>query len=248
MSVLRLMRRSFGISAPRMAVRPDVPWHWRFLRIAAWIALAIAAAWLLANVTGGRSSSPASFDGDISRLESNLQGQQAELTELRARAAQNERQLQMERGAAADLAKQVKALTFDNAKLKEDLAFFQSLMSTPGAREGAIGVSRFRLKPDTAPGEYRYEMLLVQSGQRVKEFQGKLQFVIEVQQDGRKVAVVVPPDNERDTREYQLNFKFFQRVEGTFKLSPGSVLNGIQVRVYENGVRAPKLTQQLNVS
>ena len=52
--------------------------------------------------------------------------------------------------AAADLAKQVKALTFDNAKLKEDLAFFQSVMSPPGARDGAISVSRFRLQPEAA--------------------------------------------------------------------------------------------------
>jgi hypothetical protein len=231
-----------------MSVRPEVPWHWRFLRVGAWLALALAAAWLLANLIGTRGFSSASLDGDVSRLESAVEGQEAELTELRARAAQNERQLQIERAAAADLAKQVKALTFDNAKLKEDLAFFQSLNSAPGVREGAISVSRFRVKPEPAPGEYRYQMLLVQNGQRVKEFQGKLQFVIDLQQDGRKLALVVPAENERDTRDYQLNFKFFQRVEGTFKLKPGSVLNGIQVRVYENGARTPKLSQQLNVS
>ena len=248
MSVLRLMRRSFGISAPRMAVRPEVPWHWRTLRIGAWIALAAAAAWLLASMVGGRALSPGTFDGEISRLQSNIERQDDELEDLRARAAHNERQLQIERAAAADLAKQVKALTFDNAKLKEDLAFFQSLNSAPGAREGAISVNRFRLKPDATPGEYRYQMLLVQNGQRMKEFQGKLQFVIDVQQEGRKATLVVPAENERDAKDYQLNFKFFQRVEGTFKLSPGSVLNGIQVRVYENGARAPKLTQQLNVS
>src|SRR5436305_5701867 len=113
MSVLRLMRRSFGISAPRMAVRPDVPWHWRSLRIAAWIALAVAAAWLLASILGGRSFSSGALDGEVSRLQSQIERQEAELTDLRARAAHNERQLQIERAAAADLAKQVKALTFD---------------------------------------------------------------------------------------------------------------------------------------
>src|SRR4051794_32661503 len=127
MSVLRLMRRTFGISAPRMAVRPDVPWHWRSLRLVAWLALAVAAAWLLVGVIGGRGLAHGQLDGEVSRLESELERQGPELTELRAQAAQNERQVQMERAAAADLAKQVKALTFDNAKLKEDLAFFQSL-------------------------------------------------------------------------------------------------------------------------
>ena len=231
-----------------MTVRPDVPWHWRLLRLAAWIALGLAGAWLLVAILGGRSLPHGPSDSDVSRLQSQLESQATELTELRAQAAQNERQVQMERAASADLAKQVKALTFDNAKLKEDLAFFHSLMSAPGGREGAISVSRFRLQSEPATGGYRYQMLLVQSGRRTTEFHGKLQFVVDAQQDGRKLAITVPAETERDTREYQLNFKFFQRVEGTFRLSPGAVLNGIQLRVYENGAHAPKLTQQLNLS
>jgi hypothetical protein len=248
MSVLRVLRRSFGISAPRMAVRPEVPWHWRSLRVGAWVALALAAGWLLIKVVGGAGFSYGHLDTELARLQDSVESQEKELTDLRARAAQTERQLQMERAAAADLAKQVKALTFDNAKLKEDLAFFQSVMSPAGARDGAVSVSRFRLQPEATAGEYRYQMVLVQSGQRTKEFKGRLQFVIDVQQQGRKVTMTVPNDKEIDAKDYQLNFKFFQRVEGTFKLSPGSVLQGIQVRVFENGSRSPKLTQNLNVS
>ena len=213
----------------------------------AWVALAVAGAWLLVTILGGLGTSYGQLDGELARLQESVETQEKELTELRARTAQSERQLQMERAAAADLAKQLKALTFDNAKLKEDLAFFQSLMSPAGAREGAINVSRFRLQPERG-GEYRYQMVLVQSGLRAKEFQGRLQFVIDVQHEGRKVTVTVPAEGERDTKEYQLNFKFFQRLEGTFKLNPGSVLQGVQVRVFENGSRAPKLTQNLNVS
>ena len=231
-----------------MAVRPDVPWHWRSLRLAAWIALAIAAGWLLIKLAGGFGASYGRLDSELVRLQETAEAQEKELADLRARAAQTDRQLQMERAAAADLAKQVKALTFDNAKLKEDLAFFQSVMSPAGARDGAVSVSRVRLQPEGTAGEYRYQMVLVQSGQRTKEFKGRLQFVIDVQQQGRKVALMVPNDKEIDAKDYQLNFKFFQRVEGTFKLSPGSVLQGIQVRDFENGSRAPKLTHNLNLS
>ena len=64
MSVLRLMRRSSGISAPRMAVRPEVPWHWRSLRVGAWIALALleggrarhgATLWAVSPLAGART-------------------------------------------------------------------------------------------------------------------------------------------------------------------------------------------------
>ena len=229
-----------------MAVRPDVPWHWRTLGVAAAVALVVAVVWLAAGNSGVRATDAGA---ELAQVRERLESQEAELAELRARAAQNDRQVQMDRAAAADLAKQVKVLTFENAALKEDLAFFQSLMSTAGAREGAITVNRFRLQPEGIAGEYRYQMLLVQSGQRMKEFQGRLQFVLDVQQDGRKLVLVLPPEADRDGGdEYHLNFKFFQRVEGTFKLTPGSVLRGMQVRVYENGARTPKLTQNLSVS
>ena len=232
-----------------MAVRPDVAWYWRILGVVAAAVSLVAALWLLGSAFGAfdglRRAGPDRAPGQSS---SEAEAQKAELAGLRALAAQGDRQLQMERAASADLAKQVKALAFENAALKEDLAFFQSLMSSAATREGGISVNRFRLVPDAVAGEFRYQMLLVQSGQRVKEFQGRLQFVLDVQQDGRKLVMVLPPEAEPEGRDYQLNFKFFQRVEGTFKLSPGSVLKGMQVRVFENGGRTPKLTQSLSVS
>ena len=39
---------------------------------------------------------------------------------------------------------------------------------------------------DALPGEYRYRLLLTQSGQRSKDFQGSLQFVVNLQQDNKK--------------------------------------------------------------
>jgi hypothetical protein len=121
-------------------------------------------------------------------------------------------------------------------------------MSGEAGHEGALTVNRFTLKPEPLAGEYRYQMLLVQPGQRMREFRGTLQFVLDVQQDGRKLVLVLPSDTDRAAGDYRLAFKFFQRVEGTFKLTPGSVLKGMQVRVFENGARTPKLTQRLNVS
>ena len=232
-----------------MAVRPAVAWYWRWLRIAGAGAVLLGGAWLMLSSLGGVGAVRQNeVERELARLRSTLVRQDLELAELRSRAAQAEGQLQMERGATADLAKQVKSLTFENAALKEDLAFFQSLMPAAGGREASISVNRFRLHPEAAAGEYRYQMLLVQNGQRGREFQGRLQFVLDVQHDGRKLVLVMPPEAEREGKDYQLNFKFYQRIEGTFKLMPGSVLKGMQVRVFENGARTPKLTQTLSTS
>ena len=230
-----------------MAVRPAVPWYWRALGVLGGISLAAVLAWGVFNMIGQARTGP-DARAEIERLKERLATQEEELARVRPRVANADHQMQIDRAAAADLAKQVKALSFENAALKEDLAFFQSLMATPVTREGTISVNRFRVQPEAVAGEYRYQMLLVQAGQRLREFHGTLQFVLDVQQDGRKIVLTLPPEPDRAAREYQLNFKFFQRVEGSFKLSPGSELKGMQVRVFENGTRTPKLTQTLNVS
>ena len=114
--------------------------------------------------------------------------------------------------------------------------------------ELAPGSYRFRVQADTLPGEYRYRLLLVQSGQRVKEFQGALQFVVNLEQGDRKFVLSLPPEDQKNAREYQVSFKVFQRVEGTFKVAPGTVVKSLQVRVFESGANAPKLSQTVSVS
>lgn len=227
-----------------MAVRPAVPWYWTGLRVFVGAALVAGIAWGLFRAFGGDERSGAA---EVARLRVSVLRLESELVELRPKLSQADRQMQMDRAAAADLAKQVNALASENAALKEDLAFFQSLMSTQGAGEGALRVNRFRVRAEAVPGEYRYQMLLVQAGQRVREFQGTLQFVVDVQQEGRNLVLILPAEHEQESRDYHVSFKFFQRVEGSFKLPPGSILKGMRLRVFENGTRTPKLTQVLNV-
>ena len=180
------------------------------------------------------------------KLDETVRLQQVELNELNARTAAAERQLQIERATYGDLAKQVKALEQENATLKEDLAFFQSLTAT--GKEGAISVNRFRMVPDSLPGEYRYQLLLVQAGERAKEFQGRLQFVLNLQQDGRKVTLMIPESGRADAKEYQVNFKLFQRVEGLLRIAPNATVKGLQVRIFEGNSDTPKLTHNVNIS
>ena len=197
------------------------------------------------ELAGFRRSEAASA---LARLNDQIHQRDGEIASLRSRAAVAEQQLQIERATYADLAKQVKALGGENASLREDLAFFQSLMAA-GGTEGAISVNRFRVHPEARPGEYRYRLLRVQTGQRVKEFHGKLQFVLNLEQENRKFALTLPQDGDNKTqKEYQVNFKFFQRVEGKFKVAPGAVVKSMRVRVFENGSGAPKLSHTVSIS
>lgn len=248
MQLLKTLKRKFGISAPRVAVRTHISWYLRWLGIVAVGGLIFGAGWATYDFgmefAGFRRGEA---DRALAELKGTIETQRRELSELHSKVARAERQLQIERATYGDLAKQVKSLAGENATLKEDLAFFQSLMPASG-KDGAITINRFRLQQETLPGEYSYRLLLVQTGQRAKEFQGSLQFVLNLQQNDRQMVLTLPPEQDKSAKEYRLNFKFFQRIEGTFKVPSDAVVKGMQVRVFENGGNTPKLTQNVNIS
>ncbi|MGH8711008.1 MAG: DUF6776 family protein [Burkholderiales bacterium] len=245
--MIKALRSKFGIAATRVAVRTQVAWYWRWLVIIMMIAMVMALAWWMYD--SGRKF--AGFDSGQAESEMARQAElnarlQMENAALRHEAAASGRQLQIELSTYGDLAKQVKDLSDENTSLKEDLAFFQSLLSA-GSKE-AVSIYRFNVEPDTLPGEYRYRLLLLQMGPRQKEFQGKLQFVIDVLQNGQKSLMTIPDENGPDLQAYNVNFKYYQRVEGSFRLEPGAVAKSVQVRVFENGASDAKLTQTVNLS
>ena len=246
--MIKRLKGMFGISAPRMAVRAAVPWYVRWLVLTA-LALVILfmsrAAYDFGKKFAGFDQSEA--DQEVQRLRESNAKMQQELAQTRGELAQSERLLQMERATYADLVKQMKTLTDDNAVLKEDLAFFQTLMPS-GGKEGGVAVNRFVVQNDGLPGEYRFRLLVTQTGQRTKDFQGSLQFVVNLQQDNKKIVMTLPAEDDQEGKGFKLDFRFYQRVEGTFRVGAGAVVKGMQVRVIENGSKEPKFTQSVNAS
>ena len=245
----RSLKRKFGVSTRRVSVRAHLPWYWRWLGVVTVGALVAGIGWGMYDFgmefAGFRQGEAASA---LSRLDEDIKKRDTELAELRSKIVTAERQLQIERATYGDLSKQMKTLSDENAALREDLAFFQSLMPASSKEEAGVSINRVRVQPEAVPGEYRYRLLLVQTGQRAKEFQGNVQLVVNVEQNERKFVVMVPPEASRNTKEYQVSFKFFQRVEGSFKVPSGAVVKSMQVRVFESGASTPKLTQTVTVS
>lgn len=248
---LKSYKNRFGVNAPRVAVRAHRPWYWRWLMLGGVALAIIGASWATyrfgSEFAGFRKSEIEAEMKRLKELSELTEKQAAEIVDLRARLAASESQRKIESVTYGDVEKQVKTLLTENATLKDDLAFFQSLMPAAG-REEAIALGRVKVEPDAMPGEYKYRVLLVQGGQRPADFHGHVQLVVSVQQGNEKKVVSLPPVADGKAREYQLNFKSFQRVEGAFKVSPDAVVKSVQVRVYQNGASTPKLTQSVNIS
>ena len=158
----------------------------------------------------------------------------------------SESKLQIERTAQTQLGKQVKALEDENSRLKEDLAFFENLIPSEH-RDNTLLINRFRVDAGVLPGEFRYRLLLLQGGRRDKPFQGKLQLLVTLQQrDGKDAIITFPEDGAAQT--YRISFKYFQRVEGTFRVAPDAQVKMVRVRVFENGSTQVRAAQSFYLS
>lgn len=243
---LRSLRRRFGIAAPRMTVRTHVAWYWRALGVVAALSVSLALAMWMYDA--GRRF--AGFDvvetqGELETLRARNAALDAEATRLRSVANASESTLKIERTAQAKLAQQVKALESENARLKEDIAFFETV-SARDRTEDRVSVYRFKVENDVMPGEYRYRLLVMQGG-KDREFQGRLQLVVDMQRDGKDVIVTIP-DEKSEVRDYRISFKRFFRAEGSFRVDPSAKVRSVQVRVLEQGVSQPRATQSFSLS
>ncbi|MDD1748606.1 MAG: hypothetical protein LUO89_01910 [Methanothrix sp.] len=231
-SLIRRVRSRFGISAPKMTVRTHVAWYWRWIGmiVAAAVSLALAA-WIYDAGRRYAGFDRSEVEQELTQLRSDVARLEEESGRLRSIADASESRLKIEQSAQAQLALQAKSLEVQNTRLKEDLAFFENLTPTGDK----VSIHRFKVEPDALPGEYRYRLLVLQSGKRDRSFQGSLQLVVNVQNERASGTIVLPERSQAGSSGYKLAFKYFQLVEGTFRVPPNSKVVTVQVRVLENG-------------
>jgi len=83
---------------------------------------------------------------------------------------------------------------------------------------------------------------------RARQFQGSLQLVLNVQSNGRNGVIVLPDPAHPDDNAFRLNFKYFQRAEGIFRVPEHTRLRAVQVRVREHGSSQARATQSIDLS
>jgi hypothetical protein len=240
------IKRRFGLHARRVTVQTRMPWHMR------WLArgfLAFAAGGLLliayqrdeplrpAAAQPVQRETPAAEQAALERANAGLKSELAVL----------ERQLQIERATYADLAKQVKELTLENARLREDVALVQAISAADSKADG-VKVSSVRVEPNSVPGEYTYRIVLLQTGTRNKQFLGRYQLIVNLVQNGERRGMTLPAAGEAAEPPYQLDFRVHQRIDGTFRVDPGAVVRSVELRVFEGRQTQPKVMQTVTLS
>jgi len=223
-----------SISAPKMTIKRHLPWPLRAVFLAVVIGLGGAVAmWAYDLGRNFAGLNPTAMRDQVSSLSDQVKKLSAERERFSSSAMATESQLNIERSAQVQLGNQIKTLEAENAKLKEDLSFFQSLLPT---NIGTQGITIQRLKAEIIePNQVHYQLLAMQGEKGVREFVGNLQLSVTVLLDGKSVIVNFPEQNATDLARYKLSFKYYQRVEGVLTLPQGAIIKTIQARVLERG-------------
>ena len=246
---LSKLRQRFGIAAPKVSVRTHVPWYLRWLGLAVALVFSVAlAAWTWDAGRRFAGFDRSEVEQDLAAAHAEAAKLREELERLRALANAADSKVAIERTAQQKLAQQIRSLEQENGRVREELALFESMLSSETAIAAPLSILRFKVEPDLLPGEFRYRLLLLASGpRRAREFQGRLELAVGLTEDGRSAIIMVPGQAESEGPAFRLAFKHFQRIEGSFRVSPKARVGSVQVRVYESGSAEPKVTQNVTL-
>ncbi len=227
----RKIRSKIGIRSEKVAIKSHMPWYIKFAGYGLMMGVAGAVAWYLVDnsykITGFNREEATL---QISRLTEDNERLKREFDLTKTLLNEREGQLKIEKSAQAELAKNLGQIQDDNSGLKEDLAFLRNIMSSGNVPEG-LSIANLKIEADALPNEFRYRMLLTQGGQRKQDFKGKVQVVARVQQGTQQVTLSFPSDAEVRGAGGEIDFRYYQKVDGRFRIPQGAQLKSIQVRV-----------------
>lgn len=235
----RKIRAKIGIRSEKMAIHSHVPWYVKFGGYGIAMGVAAAVAWFVVDnryrITGFNREETVQ---QIASLTADKQKLQQLFDVAKSQLNDNQSLLKIERSSQAELSKNMTQLQDENASLKEDLGFLRNIMSAGSVPEG-ISIANLKVEADALPNEYRYRLLLTQGGQRKQDFKGKVQVIARIQQSTVQTTLSFPPDSElKESKESkaveqknQIEFRYYQKIDGRFKIPEGAQLKSVQIRV-----------------
>jgi hypothetical protein len=232
-----LWMRNMSVSAPRVTVRSSLPWPLRAL-------LAFLGASLAAAVGVGLYEYGRDFAGpdrrllaaQVEQLATQLHDMAGERDRATALSNSYEGEMKVERAAQEQLLQQVKVLEDETTRLKEDLAFYDSLLPAGKADKGIV-IRSFRLQPEEDSPRMRFRLLIQQSGKADHDFVGSVRLEVKFSQKSANMVFEIPEADAPPDRAkaFELSFRHYQRLEGTFTLPVGAVARSVVVRVMAAG-------------
>jgi hypothetical protein len=241
------LRRRFGVAAPQLRVRTQ--WSWK-LKATIGTVFLVAFGWLYySGFDAGRI-----FAGfNVGKVEEDRKKMVSEIATLREENEKLKRERidltnasQIAVGAKDVLSKQLKDLQEENTRLKEETSFFEKLLGKNVAGKNGLAIQRLQAERESAD-LYRFRALVVQ-GTAENAFKGKMQITAQlIGANDKRITINLPEEQAELQPMLALDFKAYQRVEGTFKVPANAQLKTLNVRVTQAGSKEAKVQQSLQL-
>lgn len=188
------------------------------------------------------------------------------------RAVRAEKSAEIDRLAAEDVRQALLAYRNEVADLESDVEFYRRLMA-PDELDKGLSLYAFKLSFDNQTQRYQYSALVTQAGGKNQVIKGNLAITLLAQQGSSVSADLAVTDNEdnaadsdklvTDTVKLQsmsladlpdyagslpakLRFRFFQTIEGSFKLPDDITPVSVVVAVKSTGKSAQQIEKTFN--
>ena len=232
--VSRKFKRHFGVSAKHVAVRAPRIWYWQVLTALAYITVGYLFAYW--HLTGG----------DFGSLTNSMMRITHDNQQLQDRAVQTERQLQVAQAAQSNLAKALSDMQDESLRLKEDVTFYKNILSE-NDNGSELRIYSFKLAKGAQQRQYEYHILLVQSGRHDKLVQGSVKLMLNATQSGQAVKLPLS-DGANSAQAIAVNFKYYQRIDGTFILPQDAEGHSVELNFMEpDTATRPKISQKIDL-
>jgi len=170
------------------------------------------------------------------RLWDKNRNQEQEIKRLNERIVMLERASQIDNQAAADLHEEMKRLQDEIYKLKEELVFYQGIVTTTGSAEG-LKIHGMQVEELSEAYHYHFKLILTHVTKDDIVAEGNMDITLEGIQDGvarelKLTEVLLDPQQD-------LSFKFrnFKRLEGNMILPVGFTPYRVNVMLQPKGAK-----------
>ncbi len=221
------------LASSRMTINQHVPWPIKFAFIAAVIGVGGAIAMWTYDMGRSFAFGPKFSPEQMTALQDKVASLTEERDKLLATATTIESQQNIEKATQKQLSDQISALSAENNRIKEDLAFFESLMPSANRPQG-LTLQKTKVEMAGA-NQLRYRTLVMQGGKSAREFSGEMRISLTLVVAGKPVMMEFPDPKSGDAGKLKLSFKQYQRVEGQISLPEGATVKSVQMTVLEKG-------------
>lgn len=215
--------------------RPGQFWTWLVLLV---LLLAAAGGWLYRYGVQQGIGEAQRLQRERPALEAEIENLHQENRRLADQLAVLERAGQVDRQASLELRQGIGELQEELVGLREELAFYQGIMS-PGDVEPGIRVQKLYWEPVSAEGLFRYDLTLVQVKRNDQAVRGVVHLRLEGELDGHPVTLALAELTEPAVENLAFRFRYFQHFEGEVRIPHRFRPRTVHLRVEPTGRGAP---------